>query len=133
MAKKLTLVTDVIGRNAKKPASFMRGFLNEEQINLGKREGLWMQRILYGRAMESSVAADRALRGQGISHFGNELPNQPVPDLVARVDKYRVNIELTGPSETSINKHLKRNYIDGREQILTYDSPSDDFLKGMFG
>jgi hypothetical protein len=89
--------------------------------------------MFYGSSVENAVANDPAVLADGnISHLGTSMPGQKVPDFTISADGKTFNMDITGPSESSLNSHLARPYINDPSQVLTYPSPSLQFLKDVF-
>ncbi|MBB4690108.1 LamG-like jellyroll fold domain-containing protein [Paractinoplanes abujensis] len=112
---------------------FTDGQLREGKKNAGK----W--RMFYGIAFESALAAHPLVANDpNITHLGNSRLGKRVPDFVIAVGSQSLNLDITGPAESTMRQHL--NAVDdngsrlygGRRQILTYRSPSNSLLAEIF-
>jgi hypothetical protein len=54
------------------------------------------------------------------THLGNSMRGQAVPDFQIATSDGPFNVDITGGSRTSIADHLRRPYVNGRENILDY-------------
>ncbi|WP_030655266.1 MULTISPECIES: ricin-type beta-trefoil lectin domain protein [Streptomyces] len=121
-----------VARAGSRSAAEVRASLSPGQIAAGQSKP-FLQRMLYGSSVESAAAADAAIIGDAnISHLGNSMPGQSVPDFHIEVGGNTFGVDLTGPSRTAISEHMGRSYITSRHQTMTYDSPSDEFLAEVF-
>ncbi|MEW1860705.1 ricin-type beta-trefoil lectin domain protein [Streptomyces sp. NPDC088194] len=117
---------------ASRSAAEVRASLSPEQIAAGQAKP-FLQRMFYGSSVESAAAADPAVLADGnISHLGNAMPGQPVPDFNITVGDQTFGVDITGPSRGSWADHMGRSYITSPYQIMTYDAPSDEFLAQVF-
>ncbi|MFD5489068.1 MULTISPECIES: polymorphic toxin-type HINT domain-containing protein [Streptomyces] len=121
-----------VARAGSRSAAEVRASLSPGQIAAGQSKP-FLQRMLYGSSAESAAAADAAIIGDAnISHLGNSMPGQSVPDFHIEVGGNTFGVDLTGPSRTAISEHMGRSHITSRHQTMTYDSPSDEFLAEVF-
>jgi hypothetical protein len=126
-------IKDAINRAAGRTAQEVRQSLSDDQIKAGRAEGPYLQRMFYGTSVENAVANDPAvLADDSISHLGTSMPGQKVPDFTITADGQTFNMDVTGPSESSIDSHLARPYISDPSQVLTYPAPSNQFLSDVF-
>ncbi|MFC9932300.1 polymorphic toxin-type HINT domain-containing protein [Streptomyces sp. NPDC127190] len=113
-------------------AAEVRASLTPEQIAAGQ-ENPWLQRAFYGSSVESAVADDPAVLADGnISHLGNAMPGQKVPDFHITVGNKTFGVDITGPSRTAWSSHMGRSYITSPYQIMIYNAPSNEFLAQVF-
>jgi hypothetical protein len=126
-------IEEAINRATGRSPAEVRASLSPDQIRAGQEEGPYLQRMFYGSSVENAVANDPAVLADGnISHLGTSMPGQKVPDFTISADGKTFNMDITGPSESSLNSHLARPYITDPSQVLTYPSPSLQFLKDVF-
>ncbi|MBW8482525.1 polymorphic toxin-type HINT domain-containing protein [Actinomadura parmotrematis] len=93
----------------------------------------FLKRVFYGSVVESAVAGHPGVVADGnITHMGNAMPGQAVPDFEIRANGRTFSVDITGPSEGSWRDHWSRPYITSPFQIMTYGHPSDDYLDDMF-
>jgi hypothetical protein len=111
----------------------VRKWLSPEQIAAGREEGVWLQRLFYGSALEKAVAENPLVEGDpNIEHLGTSAPGKSVPDFIVTDGSNEVNFDVTGPSTSALRAHLNRAYIDTPSQVLTYTAPSFEFLAEVF-
>ncbi|MFE4599870.1 LamG-like jellyroll fold domain-containing protein [Kitasatospora indigofera] len=109
------------------PAQF-RASLGEAQLKAGA-ENVGRAYQFLGTNIESVVARDPAvLADANITHLGNSMRGQAVPDFQIATPGGPFNIDITGGSRTSIADHLRRSYLE-RENILDY--PTIPYSKVM--
>ncbi|GIG67620.1 hypothetical protein [Phytomonospora endophytica] len=83
-----------------------------------------------GSDIEHAVANDPAVRlDPNIRHTGSQRGGAGNPDFVIGG---RHNVDITGGSESSIAKHLGRDYYDDVGQMITYPSLPNSALASIF-
>ncbi|WP_354670079.1 DNRLRE domain-containing protein [Streptomyces sp. S.PNR 29] len=124
---------DAVAQAAARPASTVKSRLSAGQIAAGKKLP-FLKRMFIGSDIEKAAANNPAvLADPNIRHMGTSAPGQSVPDFTIQDGTNVVNIDVTGASATSISEHLRRDYIDSREQILDYPTVSDSYVDDIFG
>ncbi|MGW2251393.1 RICIN domain-containing protein [Kitasatospora sp. NPDC001660] len=127
-----TRLQAALSRATSRTAAEVRASLSPDQLARGK-ELPFLRRMFYGSSVESAVAADPAiLADANITHLGNSMNGQEVADFNITVSGNVFSVDITGPSRTAWVDHLKRPYISSPYQIMTYDSPTDEFLAEVF-
>lgn len=90
--------------------------------------------MFIGSDIEKAAANNPAvLADPNIRHMDTSAPGQSVPDFTIQDGTNVVNIDVTGGSATAIADHLRRDYIDGRGQILDYPTVSGSYVDDIFG
>jgi hypothetical protein len=96
----------------------------------GKR--YWRVKQFFGKYIERAVAQDPSVKAdQNITRFGR--PFQAEPDFQAG----KFNIDITTDTEYSERVHLRPDYIDSKENLLTYRRltmsapPPEDDVSGI--
>jgi len=124
-----TRLQEAIDRAANRSADEIRASLSVEQIEAAKADP-YLQSMFVGSDIEKAAARDSAVANDSnIVRQGGSMPGQPVPDFVIGDGK---NVDVTGASQSSIDKHLARDYYDHPDQIITYPSITQSKLKEIF-
>lgn len=124
-----TRLQDAVDRAANRSADEIRDSLTARQRAAGQADP-WLQGPFVGSDIEKTAAADSSVANDAnIRHQGSAQPGQPVPDFVIGDGK---NVDVTGASQSSIDKHLARDYYDHPDQIITYPSIPQSKLKDIF-
>lgn len=111
----------------------MKSSLSDAQIAAGKKLP-FLKRMFIGSDIEKAAANNPAvLADPNIRHMDTSAPGQSVPDFTIQDGTNVVNIDVTGGSATAIADHLRRDYIDGRGQILDYPTVSGSYVDDIFG
>ncbi|OXM61365.1 LamG-like jellyroll fold domain-containing protein [Amycolatopsis vastitatis] len=88
----------------------------------------WRVKQFFGKYMEKAIAQDRSINDdQNITRLGR--PFRAEPDF--RVGKF--NIDITTDTEYSERIHLRREYIDSKENLLTYRRLTVPEMIELFG
>lgn len=120
---------DATDRAANRSAAQFQASLTPGQLAAGRADPALRSRFA-GSNIEKTVAADTAVGADSnIQHLGNSANGQPVPDFVIGDGK---NVDITGNSQSSIDKHLARDYYDHPDQLITYPSIPQSKLNDIF-
>ncbi|HEU5158262.1 MAG TPA: DUF6531 domain-containing protein [Streptosporangiaceae bacterium] len=91
----------------------------------------YLQRAFAGTSIERGVAADPSVLGDpNVTHLGNSMPGQAVPDF--RIGDGGYGVDVTGGSASSLSEHLGRPYIQHGDQVMQYPTLSADTLAEIF-
>ncbi|WP_410595427.1 LamG-like jellyroll fold domain-containing protein [Amycolatopsis sp. lyj-23] len=92
------------------------------------KQRYWRVKQFFGKYMEKAVGRDPSVRGdQNITQLGR--PFKAEPDF--QVGKF--NIDITTDTEYSERVHLSRDYIDSKENLLTYRRLTVPEMIELFG
>lgn len=118
-----------VDRAANRSADEFRSSMSPGQVARGREEP-WLRSMYAGSNIENAVARDSGIATDpNIEHLGTTAPGRAVPDFVIGDGK---NVDVTGGSQSSLDKHMKRDYYTHPDQILTYPSLSPSKLKDIF-
>ncbi|GAA0617817.1 polymorphic toxin-type HINT domain-containing protein [Streptomyces crystallinus] len=121
-----------MGRVANMTPDQFRRLLTQGELDRAKKDP-WLMRMFYGTALERGIARDVEVLSDGnITHLGNSMPGKPVADFRITVDGKTFDVDITGPSRSSWDDHMRRSYITSGYQIFTYPSPSNADLAEIF-
>lgn len=124
-----TTLQNAVDRAANRSAADIRASLTPRQVAAGQADP-WLRSQFVGSDIEKTVASDPAVFGDSnIVHQGSSQPGQPVSDFVIGDGK---NVDVTGASQSSIDKHLARDYYDHPDQLITYPSIPQSKLNDIF-
>ncbi len=120
---------DAVDRAASRSADEIRASLSPGQRAAGQADP-WLRGPFVGSDIEKTVAADPAIAADSnITHQGSSQTGQKVPDFVIGDGN---NVDVTGASQSSIDKHLGRDYYDHPDQLITYPTVPQSKLKDIF-
>ena len=118
-----------VDRARNRSADEFRESMSPRQLRKGQSEPYLRSRFA-GTSIENAVARDpEVMADPNIQHLGTSRPGQRVGDFEIGDG---IIVDITGASDTSIKAHLRRPYIDHRDQIITYRSLTFDELREIF-
>ncbi|PKV82798.1 polymorphic toxin-type HINT domain-containing protein [Streptomyces sp. TLI_146] len=121
-----------MGRAANMKPDQFRVFLRDGELRKAK-EKPGLMRLFYGTAVERAIAEDAQVLGDtNVTHMGNSQPGQGVTDFRITVNGKAFDVDITGPSRSSWDDHMRWPYITSGYQVFTYPSPSNEFLAKLF-
>lgn len=112
---------------AARPADDIRAGLSPQQLEAGKTEP-YLRSMFVGSDIEKTVAKN-VEDDPGITHMGTSQPGQKVADFDLGGGKV---VDITGSSQSSIDSHLGRDYINHPDQVITYPSLPTSKLDDIF-
>jgi hypothetical protein len=128
----LDLIRDAVTGVRGRDADVVRRGLEQGDLNFNRENEPWKNELLmrkrYGRYMEREVAR-QVMHDPNIKRLGR--PFKKEADF--QLGEGGFNIDITSNTKYSRDLHLKRPYIDGEENLVTYEKPALGFLKNIFG
>lgn len=120
-------IQDEANKAAARTDDEIRARLSPEQIAAGQANP-YLRSMFVGSDIEKTVARNVA-DDPGITHMGTSQPGQEVADFGLGDGKV---VDVTGGSQSSMDIHLDRDYINHPDQVITYPSLSDERLNNIF-
>lgn len=118
-----------VDRARKRSPDEFRESMSDAQLKRGRKDP-WLRSRFAGTSIENAAAEDLEVDADpNITHLGTSRPGQSVGDFEIGDG---IIVDVTGASDTSIRVHLRRPYIEHRDQIITYRSLTFDELMEIF-